>query len=125
MANLRSARPYADKGDFGPGGESETDGLLRDSPNRNQYDGATAEKGQREQKQQNGGAEADHDDDVEPPGPFDVAIDRIGFGRGQMFVLLAAAMANASDSVELAAVSFAITTTMECDLELDSGRKGW
>lgn len=59
------------------------------------------------------------------PTAFDAAMDRIGFGRAQMFVLAAAAMANASDSVEIAAVSFVITTTMECDLDLDATRKGW
>lgn len=56
---------------------------------------------------------------------FDAALDKVGFGWGQYFVLLAAGIANASDSVEVAAVSFVITTTMECDLELDGGRKGW
>jgi len=31
----------------------------------------------------------------------------------------------AADSVELASISFAIITSMECDLDLNDGRKGW
>eukprot|EP00038_Savillea_parva_P006783 m.165807 g.165807 ORF g.165807 m.165807 type:complete len:550 (-) comp12608_c0_seq1:198-1847(-) len=96
-------------------GESETDGLLRDSESDDDDSmGGGGGGGGRN----GGGVDTNRN-------PFDAAIDRIGFGRGQMFVLLAAAMANASDSVELAAVSFAITTTMECDLDLDAPRKGW
>ena len=43
----------------------------------------------------------------------------------QIFVLIACGFANAADSVELAAISFAVITTMECDLELSSNDKAW
>lgn len=92
-------------------GQTETDSLLRDSPTTNPVDESDLPESDAEEK--------------EAPTPFDNAMNRIGFGYGQIAVLMAAAMANAADSVELAAVSFAITTTMECDLELNAGRKGW
>lgn len=56
---------------------------------------------------------------------IDQALDMVGFGWGQIMVLIACGVANAADSVELAGISFAIITTMECDLDLNDGRKGW
>lgn len=56
---------------------------------------------------------------------IDQALDMVGFGWGQIMVLIACGVANAADSVELASISFAIITSMECDLDLNDGRKGW
>lgn len=56
---------------------------------------------------------------------YEDAIDIVGVGKYQRYLALLCGWANASDAIELLAISFVITTTAECDLELTNERKGW
>lgn len=61
---------------------------------------------------------------AELPLTFDRLQEMCGVGRAQYFLLFLYGLANASDSVEIAVVSFVVTSKAECDLDLDSERKG-
>lgn len=50
--------------------------------------------------------------------------DLAGLGPAQRWLLFVCGLANAADSVALAGISFLITTSCECDLELTDARKG-
>lgn len=50
-------------------------------------------------------------------------LDRIGNGYYQLLVTCLCGVANAADAVELMSISFLISSTAECDLELTEVRK--
>eukprot|EP00038_Savillea_parva_P006044 m.161347 g.161347 ORF g.161347 m.161347 type:complete len:550 (-) comp12063_c0_seq1:119-1768(-) len=51
-------------------------------------------------------------------------LETIGLGRYQAFVLLLCGLANASDAIELMSISFLLSSTAQCDLNLTDERKG-
>lgn len=56
---------------------------------------------------------------------YDEYLEKVGFGKYQLWLLILCGWANASDAVEMMGVSFIIASTAECDLELNGQRKGW
>lgn len=62
--------------------------------------------------------------DSEDEAEFEDALEECGYGRFHYILLFICGWANASDAIEIIAVSFLLPSA-ECDLDLDSGRKGW
>eukprot|EP00730_Choanoeca_flexa_P002278 TRINITY_DN10985_c0_g4_i2.p1 TRINITY_DN10985_c0_g4~~TRINITY_DN10985_c0_g4_i2.p1 ORF type:complete len:579 (+),score=80.45 TRINITY_DN10985_c0_g4_i2:171-1739(+) len=56
---------------------------------------------------------------------YEDALEKIGIGRYQTMLLMLCGWANAADAVEMLGISFVITTTAECDFDMDEARKGW
>ena len=63
----------------------------------------------------------DNDDDEEKA--YEALLDRVGFGKFHVFLLLVCGWANASDAVEILCVSFVLPSA-ECELSLTPGDKG-
>jgi len=63
-------------------------------------------------------------DDSDAGVDYETALDRTGYGRFHYWLLFVCGWANASDAVEILAISFLLPSA-ECDLELSPARKGW
>jgi len=55
---------------------------------------------------------------------YEEALEECGYGRFHYWLLFICGWANASDAIEIIAISFLLPSA-ECDLDLDSNRKGW
>jgi len=67
-----------------------------------------------------GGSEDEEEGGVD----YDTALARAGYGRFHYWLMLVCGWANASDAVEIIAISFLLPAA-ECELELSPARKGW
>ena len=65
----------------------------------------------------------DVNDDNDEEKAYEALLDRVGFGKFHVFLLLVCGWANASDAVEILCVSF-ILPSAECELSLTPGDKG-